>query len=309
LGILEGVDAVRVGPRVQRFAATAPPETLDKAFDRQVRAFGAEGQATLHRMTVAVVGLGGTGSLVAQQLAHLGVGRLTFIDDDVIEATNLNRVVGTTPESVGTSKVEVAQALVQRIRPATTVRALQASVMTPEARDLLCQANCVMVCTDSHASRAFVNELAYQYLVPVIDMGVSISASEGQVTAVGGRTQMVGPGLPCLWCTNAISTRAVREELQSPAERVADPYFQGQGVCQPAVISLNSTMASLAVTMLLGVFTGVPTEPRHQTYDALRGTVRTFAFRGQAGCGICGHDGVTALGDHRSLSLLQAGRG
>jgi len=233
---------------------------------------------------------------------------LTFIDNDVIEVTNLNRVVGATPESIGTSKVHVAQTLVQRILPETTVLALEASVMTPQARDLLCQADCVMVCTDSHASRAFVNELAYQYLVPVIDMGVSISANDGQITAVAGRTQMVGPGLPCLWCTNAISTRAVREELQSPAERATDPYFQGQGVCQPAVISLNSTMASLAVTMLLGVFTPVPIEPRHQAYDALRGTVRAFAFRGQPGCGVCGYDGVTALGDSRPLSLLQGAR-
>jgi molybdopterin/thiamine biosynthesis adenylyltransferase len=305
LGTSGAIGVRRVGPWVQRFGVVGEVTEADETFDRQVRAFGEDGQAILSSMSVAIVGLGGTGSLVAQQLAHLGVGSLILVDDDAVDPTNLNRVVGTTPDSVGDPKVDVARTLIQAIRPGMTVRTLAASVRLPEGRDLLCQADCIMVCTDSHVSRAFINDLAYQYLVPAIDMGVSISVTDGVVTAVTGRTQMLAPGLPCLWCTNAISARAIREELQSPAERAADPYFQGGGIRQPAVISLNSTAASLAVTMLLGAFTNVPIGPRYQIYDALKGTVRPFAFRAEGTCGVCGEDGIAALGDHRPLPLLQ----
>jgi molybdopterin/thiamine biosynthesis adenylyltransferase len=276
-------------------------------FDRQVRAFGEDGQAMLNEMTVAIVGLGGTGSVVAQQLAHLGTGSLILIDDDILEPTNLNRVVGTAPSSVGKCKVDLAKAMVQSIRPTTKITALAASVLTSKGAKLLCQADAIMVCTDSHVSRALINDVVYQYLIPAIDMGVSISVADGRVAAITGRTQMLAPGLPCLWCTNAISARAIREELQSPADRAADPYFQGDGVRQPAVISLNSTAASLAVTMFLGAFTSIPIVARYQSYDALRGTVRPFTFEGNDGCGICGHDGITAMGDARRLPLLQHG--
>ncbi|MDQ7995275.1 MAG: ThiF family adenylyltransferase [Luteibacter sp.] len=305
LGTQDLIPVRRVGAVVHRSSLHAPEPVADGAFDRQVRAFGAEGQATLAAMKVAIVGLGGTGSLVAQQLAHLGVGQLSLIDQDTIDETSLNRVVGATAVSVGQPKVSVARSMISAIRPAAAVRSLHASVRSEQALHLLVDADCIMVCTDSHVSRAFVNDVAYQYLVPAIDMGVAIGTDAGRVVSITGRTQMLAPGLPCLWCTNAISANTIRQELQSDAERAADRYFDGDGVRQPAVISLNSTAASLAVSMLLGAFTGIPIGPRFQSYDALRGTVRAFAFKARSDCGICGAEGLTALGDRQPLALVE----
>jgi len=82
-------------------------------FDRQVRAFGAAGQKQLQKLTVAIVGLGGTGSIMAQQLVHLGVRDFILIDHDSIEETNLNRVVGAARSDLGANKAEIAARYVQ----------------------------------------------------------------------------------------------------------------------------------------------------------------------------------------------------
>jgi molybdopterin-synthase adenylyltransferase len=309
IGRLLGTHAMvavrRVGSRIERFSPLVESVEVAEVFDRQIRAFGADGQATLADLQVAVVGLGGTGSLVAQQLAHLGIGALTLIDDDAVETTNLNRVVGARPESVGELKVDIARAMVIGIRPTVTVRTLAASVTEADAKALLCRSDAIFICTDSHVSRAFVNDVAYQYVIPAFDMGLSIATDEAAVASITGRVQMLAPGLPCLWCTSAISPRAIREELQGPEAQAADPYFRGNGVKQPAVVSLNSTVASLAVTMFLGAFTRIPVEPRYQMYDAVRGTVRSFAFKCQPTCSFCGPDGVMAQADLREIPLMQ----
>jgi molybdopterin/thiamine biosynthesis adenylyltransferase len=87
--------------------------------DRQIRAFGSDGQRRLGAATAAVVGAGGIGSLLIQGLAHLGVGRLIVIDPDRVEPSNLNRLAGATAADArdGVSKAEVAARAVAGIAP------------------------------------------------------------------------------------------------------------------------------------------------------------------------------------------------
>jgi molybdopterin/thiamine biosynthesis adenylyltransferase len=263
------------------------------------------GQAEiLSNLEVAIVGLGGTGSVAAQQLTHLGVRRFVLVDADVVEDTNLNRVVGASDTSIGQTKIDVAADMIHRIFPNAEVRSYAGSVMTAHARDLLRTVDCIFVCTDSHTSRAFLNEFVYQYLIPAFDVGVAINARDGVVDAITGRTQMLSPGLPCLWCSQALDSRRIREELMTEEERARDPYFNEGGAKQPAVISLNSTMVSLAVTMFLGAFTAVPAGARWQRYDGVSGVVRLMATKPDAECSVCGPAGVTGAGATRSLPFI-----
>jgi molybdopterin-synthase adenylyltransferase len=78
--------------RVLANGRALPSAPISDEYDRQVRAFGAGGQQQLQELHVAIIGLGGTGSIVAQQLAHLGVARFTLVDPDTVEPTNLNRL-------------------------------------------------------------------------------------------------------------------------------------------------------------------------------------------------------------------------
>ncbi len=283
---------------------TAAPST---EHDRQVRAFGALGQAIMGDLDVVVVGAGGTGSVVLQQLAHLGVHHLTVVDPDVVETTNLNRLVGARPGDVGSAKVDVARRAVLAVNPRARVEAIRADIVDDATAAILPRFDFAFLCTDSHASRAVVNQAAYQHLVPTIDMGVSITVGAEGVEHVNGRVQMLAPGMTCLTCTRALDAERIRQEMLTPEQRAADPYVQGVHEPQPAVISLNTTMASLAVTMFLGAVTPVPSTARFLLYDGIRGTVRPTVARSHPHCIVCSPDGALARGSQWPLPTRPAG--
>lgn len=276
-----------VGSRLRRLDDAARGTLAEERFDRQVRAFGAAGQRAISALKILVVGSGGTGLATILQLAYLGATDLTVIDPDRVEVTNLNRLVGAGPGDVGMPKVGIAQRLVQSINPAATCRAVIGDIVDEEHARTIGGYDFTFLCTDSHASRAVVGQAAYQMLVPVIDMGVSITVADGCVSHITGRVQMLSPGLPCLACTGALDGEQVRRELLTPEQRAADPYIIGGQAPQPAVISINSAMASLATTMFLGAVAGVPAEARFQRYDGIRGIVRPMAATIRENCIIC----------------------
>jgi len=270
---------------------------IPKQFDRSVRALGAEGQETLASLCIGIIGLGGTGSVVAEQLAHLGVRKLLLLDPDTLEETNLNRVVGAMRKDIGRTKVEVAAEAAQLVNPQIEVKAIPGDVIASnDARHvLLC--DFLFCCTDSHGSRAVINQIAYQYLIPTIDLGVRVQVRSGTVESLTGRVQMLAPGLPCLVCDELLDPEEVRRDLLSQEARARDPYIVGAVVPQPSVISLNSTVASLAVTMMLSAVAGLPVATRHQLVIFNKGVVRSAAADPSPQCVICSLGGVLARGD------------
>ncbi len=283
-----------VGPHMRSLTEPHLPASDRGRFDRQVRVFGAAGQAILRTTKVAIVGCGGTGSIVAQQLAYLGVSNFLLIDPDSVELSNLNRVVGATLQDVGRSKVEVAGDMIRTITPDASVRSLQADIRDETTARGLTEVDAIFSCTDTHASRAIINQIAYQYVIPAFDVGVSIQAKDGRVVRVTGRAQMLAPGLGCLVCGEMLDWTDVRRGLQTEVERAADHYIVGDVEPQPAVISLNSTMSSLTVTMFLAAFTGVPSEARLLFYDAIDGRVRPAHIQPAPTCVVCSQSGALA---------------
>src|SRR5207247_877070 len=153
------------------------------------------------------------------------------------------------------------------LRPNNRTRAINGSVLTTTVARELRNVDFVFMCTDSHGSRAVLNQLAYQYLIPTIDTGVAIAATESRVTSVVGRVQMLAPGLGCLTCAELLDSDAVRRDLMTAYERKKDPYFLGEPQPQPAVMSFNMTMASLAVTMFLGAVTNLPVSSQYHIHS------------------------------------------
>ena len=299
------IDEIGPSIRYASLASDGGSSAYQEIYDRQVRAFGAAGQRILDRLTVALVGLGGTGSIIALELAYLGVRRFLLIDPEKLDTTNRNRVAGSRPGDVDTLKVEIAKRQILEINPAAIVDtdASATGVLDPACAGKLRAADFVFACTDSHASRAMVSKLCYQYLIPGIDVGVDINAPAGAIHAITGRTQMMSPGLPCLVCTDSISPDAIRRELMSPEQRAADPYFSAQSEPQPAVISLNGTMCSLAITMFLSAVVGIPMEARYQRYDGVKGVVRRAVGSAASDCIVCSPSGALGRGDSLSVSL------
>lgn len=297
-GAPQEVEVWEIGQRILRFDSSVS-SPLSPIYDRQIRAFGEDGQLVIQSLRVGIIGLGGTGSVTAQQLAHLGVRRFLLIDPDALDDTNLNRVVGTTPRDIGRAKVLVAKRMIRRIIPSASVKALRGDVLMDSIGLRLRDVDFVFCCTDSQGSRHFVNQLAYQYLIPCIDMGTVIGTHDGAVTHMDARVQMLAPGLSCLLCCPGIlSPEQVRWDLSSGEQQSADPYFsERSGIKQPSVISLNSTAASLAVTMFLGAVAGVPAEARSLRYRGIKGASKIQEATPCSGCSVCSTEGALAAGD------------
>ena len=284
-----------------------PREVADELHDRQVRAFGVAGQSRMARLTAAVVGLGGTGSVTAEQLLRLGVGRLLVIDDDRLEPSNVSRVYGSrvTDAEASLSKVAVAVRELGAIGTNTVIEGVEGSVVDNSVALRLREADVIFGCTDTHWSRAVMQAVAYQYATPLIDMGNKIDATDGTIRAMSGRVSLVWPGLPCLNCTGIVNPKQVADESLPEVERAQlqrEGYVTGLDAPNPSVISLNTVVSGLAVTAFLNLVTGFEGETiRHQlTVDVLRGTLRDVQYSARPHC-LCQQSNFVRVGDVQHL--------
>lgn len=223
-------------------------------FDRQIRAFGSDGQRLLGRLRIGVVGAGGTGSAVFEQLVRLGVGEVVLLDDDDVTATNLTRIHGSTGDDVGTPKVEVLARSAGEIGLGCSVETHQAKLTDRSAFEALRGCDVVFGCTDDNAGRAILSRLAYYYCTTVIDMGVLIAAQGDEVSGLYGRVSVMAPGTPCLHCRGRIDPNRLREEQLPEAERAElseEGYAQGLGDPDPAVLTYTTMIAAYAVDEML----------------------------------------------------------
>lgn len=310
-GPLEKV--VVAGGRLDIIRPTGAPERTTGTslqrdrFDRQILAVGQEGQREFADLTVAVVGLGGLGSHVVQQLAYLGVRSFILVDDDSVEDSNLNRLVGARPDDAGEAKVRIARRIVDRIAGSeeTAIRTAEVQVPDPLADDLLATADIVFGCADNDGARLILNQLAKGYNLPYFDLGSAIEVDEGEIRNVGGRIAYVGPEGPCLNCMGEVDRTEARFFLSSDEEQESDierGYVDEEDLIAPSVVSLNGAVASLAVNAFVLHVTGIdPPEPLVYYYASepgpggqrlspraveAREDCYTCALRGKAGTGV-----------------------
>ena len=230
--------------------------------------------------------------------------KYTLIDRDDVDFTNLNRLIGADAEDVGKTKVSIARRMISTVCPNPEIDSLEGDVVDEDCAQRIVQSDIIFCCTDSHASRHLLNSVSYQHYIPCIDMGVVLTPDTKSGTVdISGRVNMLSSGLPFLTCLNVLDPDVIRKELLNAEQRNADPYFSdGVGIQQPAVVSLTSTVASLAVTMFLSVVTGIPANARGQYYDGNLGRVRPMKMNPHPTCIICSSEfGVFGRGQAVSL--------
>src|ERR1700677_2159421 len=170
---------------------------------------GADSEIVLARSRAALVGLGGGGSHITQQLAHIGLGSFLPIDPDLIEDTNLNRLVGATMEDVklGTAKVDIAERVIKAVNPAAEVikRRANWTAVTAELRDV----DVIFACVDSIGCRSELEAFARRFLIPLIDIGMDVHESSGEFS-ISGQVMLSMPGKPCMGGMGLVTEGAVR---------------------------------------------------------------------------------------------------
>jgi glycine/D-amino acid oxidase-like deaminating enzyme len=264
-----------VGPRISLIETGTPQPDwqTSAAFDRNVRAFGGAVQRMLAHLNVAIVGCGGTGSSVAEQLVRLGVRRLTLLDPEDVSETNITRLYGSTAADIGTPKVKVLENYLSRIAPELQVDAVQGMVTRESLARRLSAADVIFGCTDDNAGRLVLSRLSTYLMVPVIDGGVLLSSGlDGTLSGIDGRVTLMYPGAACLVCRGRVDLQRAASESLTPDERVRrvdEGYAPGLGGAEPAVVAFTTVVAAAAVSELLNALIGYGPEP-HPTEILLR---------------------------------------
>lgn len=260
-----------VGSRFRRlvaqdeFGAQNGANGLPDLFDRNIRALGTEVQKVISDLTFGLVGAGGTGSAVAEQLVRLGARRLLIIDPDTLSISNTTRVYGSTPADVGLAKVDVLAAHLNRIAPDLKVEVVRGDVTTEAVARRLLDADLVFGCTDDNAGRLRLSRLPYFSYIPVIDCGVILTSdSESIIEGIFGRVTVLHPGTACLVCRDRIDMGRAEAEVRSAAEQhrlEREGYAAALPGVEPALVAFTTMVAAWAVSELLERLVGYGESP------------------------------------------------
>lgn len=264
-GELRPLDTITSLGRAMRFLSRPAwhEHESDHGLDARQRDALGDIHERLRELTVGLVGCGGLGSPFAEQLVRMGVGELILMDDDVLDTeSNVRRLFGSTHADLGASvplpKVDVVGRHLEMLGLGGRIRRVKGDVKTEAAFRHLLDADLVLGATDTHGSRAVINDLPSTYLLPLIDIGVRVgNRSDGSLAGLVAELRLITPERPCLWCRGAINADAIRAENLPPEEREKlhrEGYLTGfVGVPAPSVAALTVLASGMAACGLIGL--------------------------------------------------------
>jgi len=278
-----------VGDKLERIVRgqqtrTAPVASEVRQIDairaRQALIFGATGQRILADMTVGVVGAGGVGMLIIQALGRLGVGNFVVIDPDHVSPSNLSRLPEARPTHVygrfgnnnfgrilrriglskPASKVNLAEQVIHHANEGAQVTALRRDVADDDVARRLRMCDFIFLAADTMLARDVVNQLAYQYVIPTLQVGskVQLAKASGDVIDVFGVVRSLGTAPGCLRCNGLINMSKLGEEsLATEEQRRNQRYVDDPDVDAPSVITINAMSVGWAVNDFMQYATGI----------------------------------------------------
>ena len=271
-------------------------------FDRNERLFGKDGQARLRHTQVAVMGAGGLGSIVATELALLGVGAVDIVDLKDLSLSNRNRLMGAREDDPipGSPKVSLAERNIHLIDSQIKVTARHENILSPEGLDAIKHADYVVGCVDKDGVRFFLNEACLAYGKTLIDLATDAPGS-GEF---GGRVAVVGGDRGCLYCLELLDLKDARHffstDMMLENERaVYGVPTDALDETGPSVVSVNGVVASLGVTALMVLVVGMSIPYTVQTYYGHKGTVTRQKPPAPDNCYYC--KSIQSLGDKAAL--------
>lgn len=324
---------VVIGDRLD--VLTPKPNTTEPVvaarFHRQSLIYGKAGQAILGEAKVAIVGAGGVGMLLVQALARLGVGHLVVIDPERVDPTNLPRLPEATrlngmdyfdrdgmpamlrraARRFAARKVRVARRIARRANTSITFEGIVGDVADDDVARRITDCDFIFLAADTMLARDVVNQIAYQYLIPTLQVGSKVVTDKktGAVLDVFGVVRTLGTAPGCLSCGDLIDpVRLSEESLGDPMQVANQRYVDDPDVYAPSVITLNAMASGWAANDFMQYMVGL-SRPR----TGFR-ILRTMPVNDRSPhvtvqepvrdptCYACGSDGVRGCGDGRDLS-------
>lgn len=262
---------------------------------------GADSDEILKNATVGFIGLGGGGSHLVQQSAHLGVGGYVLVDPDSIDERNTNRLVGGTLKDVATSekKVDIARRVIYGLNPDARVKPIYGEWQ--KALDELRECDVIMGAVDSFLGRDELERFCRRFMIPYIDIGMDVyDLGDPEQFLISGQVILSSPGRPCMRCCQFLTDK----RLQQEAARYGDVGGRAQ------VVWPNGVLASTAVGLLVQMLS--PWHPRttdfaYLVYDGNRSIVTQSPYVLSLQNTQCPHFPSDEVGDP-AFDVRQSGR-
>lgn len=239
---------------------------------------GIEGQRNILSSRILVIGAGGLGSPAALYLASAGVGKITLVDDDTVDFTNLQRQIIHTQARVGMAKAESGRQALSAINPEIDIVPLQQRLSGEALDNLVASADIVLDCTDNFATRHAINRACVHHRKPLVS-GAAIRF-DGQISVYDMRRN----DAPCYHC------------LFPEGDEVEEVRCAVMGVFAPLTGIIGTMQAAEALKLAAGI--GESLSGRLLLLDALSMEWRSIRFRKDAACAVCGPNGNGRSGEY-----------
>jgi molybdopterin-synthase adenylyltransferase len=227
---------------------------------------GKNSQNIIQYSVIGVIGLGGGGSHIIQQLAHIGFLNFVIFDPDIVDESNLNRLVGAKFADINnkTPKIDIARRVIVELQPEANVFSF--TKRWQENPDALKNCDVIFGCVDSFSERQEIEIFSRRFLMPYIDIGMGVLKIKNETPRMVGQIILSMPNGPCMHCLDFLNADRLSKE--------ADEY--GEAGPRPQVVWPNGILASSAVGMAINILTGWSESERiaiYLSYDGNSGTL------------------------------------
>lgn len=229
--------------------------------------FGIEGQQKLKKAHVVIFGIGGLGSPAAMYLAASGVGKLTLVDFDTVEQSNLQRQIIHRSKTLNQSKVSSAQHTLYELNPETQIECINKKLSLEETQKVITNSDCVIDASDNFTTRFLINRACLSQGIPLVS-GAAIQY-EGQISVFDFRQK----DSACYAC------------LYSDGAEEENTNCSDNGILAPVVGIIGSIQALEAIKLICNL--GETLKNRLLLFDALALEWRTMKFKKDANCSTC----------------------
>ena len=240
-------------------------------------AFGKEGLRKIQALKVAIIGVGGIGSHLLQQLAYLGIRNFVLVDSDKVEDSNLNRLIGATPRDIGKFKVDVISDMICSINPKIKIKKFNCELRNEDVFSEVKDADIIFGGLDNDGPRLILNQISFSYYIPYIDCATGIDVEDEKIELAGGHVMIIQPEGPCMEnCTKILDKTEVLDFLSSKEEyenRKKLGYVKGANIKNPSVVSLNGMIASFAINQFIKIITHIGKTTTLTIYDFLDSSI------------------------------------
>ena len=249
---------------------------------------GPDSEERIARSTIGVAGLGGGGSHIVQQLAHIGFQRFVIYDGDVVEESNLNRLVGATAIDVPAEspKLGIAKRMIFGLQPHASVQGFAGRWQ--DNPELLRECQIVFGCVDGYQGRAELEVACRRYMMHYLDIGIDVHGNNPPV--IGGQVILSSPGGLCMRCMGFLTDAKIAEEVGR---------YRKAGH-RPQVVWPNGVLASTAVGLAVDIVTGWTSRSlphAYLSYDGNKGMVKESVTLRHLDISACPHFSEAEVGD------------